>query len=51
MEGGSIELDSTLEAFSAEVWKESEHLVALEQCFVDKVAETAKRYQKGRREE
>ena len=38
------ELHSTLDAFSAEVWKESDHLIAVEQRFVEKVAETAKRY-------
>jgi len=45
------ELDSTLEAFSAEVWKESEHLLALEETFIEKIAETTKRYQRGQLEE
>ena len=42
------ELDSDLESFSQTVWRESDHLVAMEQRFVDKLAETHRRYQKGR---
>ncbi len=42
------ELGGALEAFSTEVWKESDHLVALEQRFLAKLKETAKRYQAGR---
>ena len=45
------ELDSTLEAFSVEIWKESDHLISLEQRFVEKIKVTAERYQKGRVEE
>ncbi|MFT5683452.1 MAG: hypothetical protein ACI8RZ_004384 [Myxococcota bacterium] len=47
VEVDSGELESTLAAFSAEVWKESDHLVALEQKFLVKLEETAKRYQAG----
>ncbi|MDG1484592.1 MAG: hypothetical protein P8R54_33705 [Myxococcota bacterium] len=42
------DLGTALEAFSTEVWKESEHLVALERRFLVKLKETAKRYQTGR---
>lgn len=42
------DLEAALEAFSVEVWKESEHLVALERRFLVKLKETAKRYQAGR---
>ena len=51
VESDHVELDSTLEAFSAEVWKESEHLISLEQKFIEKLAETTQRYQEGMQEE
>ncbi len=42
------ELGDALSAFSAEVWKESDHLLDLERRFLVKLKETAKRYQAGR---
>jgi hypothetical protein len=51
VEAEHVELDSTLEVFSAEVWKESEHLLALEEKFIEKFALTTERYQAGQPEE
>ena len=45
VEQDHAELDSALAAFSDEVWKESDHLVALEQRFLDTLKETATRFE------
>lgn len=50
VEAEHSELDSELAVFSETVWKESEHLVAMEQRFIDKLAETHARYWKDREE-
>lgn len=51
VEADHMGLDSTLEVFSAEVWKESEHLLAFEEMFIEKIALTTQRYRAGAHEE